>query len=219
MRVSTFEDHTGEVTVSPKTVTEGGSSFELKESHKISSADDVSDSLLSFFADRLKVHLRGKDVPYDHIDAVFALGGEDDLVRLLARVDALGQFLKTADGGNLLTAYKRAANIVRIEEKNDGKRHDGKVDEKLLELKQEKSLHKELKSTAAPIAQALKDEDFHAAMGLLAGLRKPVDVFFDHVTVNVDEAPLRENRLKLLSNISATMNRVADFSKIEGGER
>ncbi|MCH7865983.1 MAG: glycine--tRNA ligase subunit beta, partial [Proteobacteria bacterium] len=215
VRVSTFEDHTGEVTVSPKTVTEGGSSFELKESHKISSADDVSDSLLSFFADRLKVHLRGKDVPHDHIDAVFALGGEDDLVRLLARVDALGQFLKTDDGGNLLTAYKRAANIVRIEEKNDAKRYNGEVDENRLELKEEKSLHKELKSTAPEIAQALKDEDFHAAMGLLAGLRKPVDDFFDHVTVNCEDGELRENRLRLLSEISSALDDVADFSKIQ----
>ena len=178
-----------------------------------------TDDLLAFFADRLKVHLRGKDVPHDHIDAVFALGGEDDLMRLLARVDALGAFLKTNDGGNLLTAYKRAANIVRIEEKNDSKRYGSEVDEKLLELKEEKSLHKELKSTAPNIAQALKDEDFHAAMGLLAGLRKPVDDFFDHVTVNCEEEELRENRLRLLSEISSAMDNVADFSKIEGGER
>ena len=191
-------------------------------------ASGVSDSslpeplvndLLAFFADRLKVHLREKGVPHDHIDAVFALGGEGDLVRLLAQVDALGAFLKTADGGNLLTAYKRAANIVRIEEKKDGKRYDGVVNEKLLEMKEEMSLHTELKSTAPKIAQALKDENFRAAMGLLAGLRKPVDDFFDHVKVNCEDGELRENRLRLLSEISSALGDVADFSRIEGGER
>ncbi len=175
--------------------------------------------LLAFFAGRLKVHLREKGVPHDHIDAVFGLGGEDDLVRLLARVEALGAFLKTDDGGNLLVAYKRAANIVRIEEKNDARRYDSEVDEKLLELKEEKSLHKELKSTAPMIAQALKDENFHAAMGLLAGLRKPVDDFFDHVTVNCEDKALRENRLRLLFEISSALDDVADFSRIEGGDR
>ena len=182
-------------------------------------SDEVANDLLAFFADRLKAHLRGKDIPHDHIDAVFALGGEDDLVRMLARVDALGAFLKTADGENLLTAYKRAANIVSIEEKNDGKRYNGEVNENLLELKEEKSLHKELKSTAPKIAQALKDENFHAAMGLLAGLRKPVDDFFDHVTVNCEDGKLRQNRLRILSEISSALDDVADFSCIEGGER
>jgi glycyl-tRNA synthetase beta chain len=175
---------------------------------------DVAD-LLAFFADRLKVHLKEKGVRHDHIDAVFSLGGEDDLVRLLARVEALGAFLDTDDGGNLLVAYKRAANIVRIEEKKDAKRYDGDVDEKRLELKEEKSLHKELKSTAPTIAEALKDENFHAAMGQLAGLRKPVDDFFDQVTVNCEDEALRENRLRLLSEISSVLNDVADFSKIQ----
>ena len=128
-------------------------------------------------------------------------------------------FLNTKDGKHLLTAYKRAANIVRIEEKTDGKRYDNEVDEKLLELKEEKSLHRELKSTAPNIAKALKDENFHAAMGLLAGLREPVDEFFDHVTVNCEDEALRENRLRLLSKISSALDDVADFSKIEGGEK
>ena len=175
--------------------------------------------LLSFFADRLKVHLREQGVPHDHIDAVFALGGGDDPVRLLARVEALGAVLNTDDGGNLLVAFKRAANIVRIEEKKDGKHYDSEVDEKLLELKEEKNLHKELKSTAPTIAQALKDENFHEAMGQLAGLRKPVDDFFDQVTVNCEDEALRENRLRLLSEISSALDDVADFSKIEGRDK
>ena len=175
--------------------------------------------LLAFFADRLKVHKREAGVRHDHIDAVFSQGGEDDLMKLMARVDGLAGFLNTKDGKHLLTAYKRAANIVRIEEKNDGKRYDNEVDEKLLELKEEKSLHRELKSTAPNIAKALKDENFHAAMGLLAGLREPVDEFFDHVTVNCEDEALRENRLRLLSKISSALDDVADFSKIEGGEK
>ena len=181
--------------------------------------EPMVNDLLAFFADRLKVHLREKGVPHDHIDAVFALGGEGELVRLLAQVEALGAFLKTADGGNLLTAYKRAANIVRIEEKKDGKRYDGDVNEKLLDLKEERRLHTELKSAVPKIAQALKGENFHTAMELLAGLRKPVDDFFDHVTVNCEDGELRENRLRLLSEISSALDDVADFSRIEGGER
>ncbi|MAF95389.1 MAG: glycine--tRNA ligase subunit beta [Rhodospirillaceae bacterium] len=207
------------VPIGPKTVTKNGFSFQVKQVHKISSADVLADNLLAFFADRLKVHLREKGVRHDHVDAVFSQGGEDDLVRLLARVDGLAEFLNTEDGGHLLTAYKRAANIVRIEETNDGKRYDSEVDEKLLELKEEKSLHKKLKSTAPNIAEALKNENFLAAMGLLAGLRKPVDDFFDHVTVNCGDEALRENRLRLLYEISSSLDAVADFSKIEGGER
>jgi glycyl-tRNA synthetase beta chain len=214
-----LKDHidkgTVRVSTDPEKVTENGIGIQSKQSHKIRSVDVVSDDLLAFFADRLKVHLKGKRVSHDHIDAVFALGGEDDLVKLMARVDGLAGFLNTEDGKHLLTAYKRAANIVRIEEKNDGKRYNNEVDEKLLELKEEKSLHRELKSTAPNISEALKDENFHAAMGLLAGLREPVDDFFDHVTVNCEDEALRENRLRLLSEISSALDDVADFSKIQ----
>ncbi len=176
----------------------------------------VSAELLSFFADRLKVHLRESGVRHDLISAIFALGDEDDLVRLLARVEALGKFLETDDGANLLVAYRRAANIVRIEEKNDKTSHGGAPDESLLRQSEEKSLYRALAKAAKDSAGALEDEKFAPAMSALAGLRGPVDAFFDEVTVNCEDAGLRANRLKLLSRIRATMDHVADFSQIEG---
>jgi glycyl-tRNA synthetase beta chain len=173
-------------------------------------------ALLDFFADRLKVALREKGVRHDLISAVFALGGEDDLVRLLARVDALKRFLDIEDGANLLVAYRRASNIVRIEEKKDGKTYNSGVDGALLRQEEEKALHRALAASGEAGVRALESEDFMGAMGALAQLRAPVDAFFDKVTVNCDEADLRANRLRLLSEIRATLNRVADFSEIEG---
>jgi len=171
---------------------------------------------LEFFADRLKVHLRERGVRHDLIAAVFALGDEDDLVRLLARVDALGTFLKTEDGANLLVAYRRAANILRIEEKKDGRSYSGVPRPDLLQAAEERTLDKALHEAALRSAAALEVEDFAAAMRALAALRTPVDKFFDKVTVNTDDKELRENRLRLLSQIRDTLNRVADFSQIEG---
>ncbi|PIW27010.1 MAG: glycine--tRNA ligase subunit beta [Rhodospirillales bacterium CG15_BIG_FIL_POST_REV_8_21_14_020_66_15] len=173
-------------------------------------------SLLDFFADRLKVHLREQGVKHDHIDAVFALGGEDDLVRLLARVEALADFLGSDDGGNLLTAYRRAANILRIEEKKDGVSYAARPDDTLLTDDAEKTLYAALEEAAPAIADKVQAEDFTGAMAALAGLRAPVDAFFDKVTVNADDAKLRENRLKLLSMIRTALEGVADFSRIEG---
>ena len=175
--------------------------------------------LLDFFADRLKVHLREKGVRHDLISAVFEVGGEDDLVRLLARVEALGDFLETDDGANLLTAYRRAANIVRIEEKRDSARYDGAADETLLSQGQERALFDGLAEVRTKSAPALADEKFALAMSALARLRGPVDAFFDHVTVNCEEPALRVNRLRLLSQIRSTLSGIADFSRIEGGER
>jgi len=172
--------------------------------------------LLAFFADRLKVHLKEKGVRHDLISAVFALGGEDDLVRLMARVEALSGFLESDDGANLLTAYNRAVNIVAIEEKKDGASHGGKVKAKRLDAAEEKALHEALGTVEKDSAARLKAEDFTAAMTAMATLRAPVDAFFDHVTVNCEDAALRANRLKLLSHIGAVMGAVADFSKIEG---
>jgi glycyl-tRNA synthetase beta chain len=172
--------------------------------------------LLDFFADRLKVALREKGVRHDLVSAVFALGGEDDLVRLLARVDALKSFLASPDGANLLVAYRRASNIVRIEEKKDGKTYNSGVDGALLRQEEEKALHRALAASGEAGVHALESEDFTGAMGALAQLRAPVDAFFDKVTVNCEEAELRANRLRLLSEIRATLNRVADFSQIEG---
>jgi glycyl-tRNA synthetase beta chain len=180
-----------------------------------SPADKAAGDLLDFFAERLKVHLREKGVRHDLISAVFALGGEDDLVRLLARVDALGAFLKSQDGANLLTAYKRAANILKIEEKKDGP-HTGEVQDDRLEAAEETALLKALADTEADVAPLLVAEDFQGVMSRLALLRGPVDAFFDKVTVNASDKELRANRLRLLSRIRAVMDKVADFSKIEG---
>jgi glycyl-tRNA synthetase beta chain len=177
--------------------------------------------VLSFFADRLKVALRDQGVRHDLIAAIFALGNEDDLVRLLARVEALGAFLKTEDGANLLVAYRRAANILRIEEKKDGKTYSDPPDRELLRQAEEVMLAARLADATAQSAAALEKEDFGRAMAALAALRAPVDEFFNKVTVNVagnseGDRALRANRLRLLSQIRDTLNRVADFSQIEG---
>ncbi|MDI1285236.1 MAG: glycine--tRNA ligase subunit beta [Reyranella sp.] len=179
-----------------------------------------ADDLLAFFAERLKVQMREKGVRHDVVDAVLALGGEDDLVRLLARVEALQSFLGSEAGKNLLTAYGRAANIVRAEEKKDkalAARIAGKPDAALLEQAEEKAVAASLAEVERALASSLEAEDFAGAMNAFAGLRVPIDAFFDKVTVNVADKPeLRLNRLKLLNQIRATMDSVADFSKIEG---
>jgi glycyl-tRNA synthetase beta chain len=176
--------------------------------------DKFDDELLAFFADRLKVALREKGIRHDLIDAVFALGGEDDLVRLVIRVEALQEFLKSDDGANLLTGYKRAANILKIEEKKDKCEYRG-VPDGLVE-EDETELQAALVRTKADAAKALAKEDFAEAMRVLADLRVPVDRFFDKVTVNAKDKTLRENRLKLLAQIVETAHHVADFSKVEG---
>ncbi len=182
-------------------------------------AGRIAGDLLDFFADRMKVVLKESGVRHDLISAVFALDGEDDLVRLLARVEALGAFLKSDDGENLLVAYKRAANIVRIEEKRDGKTYANGFEPDLLVADEERNLAAYLDDATSGAKEALAQEDFTGAMSSIARLRRPVDDFFDHVTVNCEEAKLRENRLRLLSRIDATLDQVADFSRIEGGER
>jgi glycyl-tRNA synthetase beta chain len=175
-----------------------------------------SAKLLSFFADRLKVALREKGTRHDLIDAVFSLGNEDDLVRLVARVEALQAFLKTDDGANLLVAYRRAANILRDEEKRDKTSYDGEPDPELLSATEEKALFVELATASELIRAEVERERFVEAMGVMARLRPPVDAFFDKVTVNDKNPELRANRLKLLSRLRATLHLVADFSKIEG---
>ncbi|HEY2009727.1 MAG TPA: glycine--tRNA ligase subunit beta [Rhizomicrobium sp.] len=172
--------------------------------------------ILSFLADRLKVALKEKGVRHDLIDAVFSLGHEDDLVRLVARVEALQAFLKTDDGANLLAGYKRAANILKVEEKKDGKTFISEVSEALLSEPAEKSLFAALVKAKSAITPLLEKEDFSAAMQQMAALRVPVDAFFDGVKVNSDDKKVRENRLNLLASLRATLHQVADFSKIEG---
>ncbi len=171
-------------------------------------------ALLPFFADRLKVVLKERGVRHDLVDAVFALGGEDDLVRLLARVRALQDFLATPDGSNLLAAYKRAANILKIEEKRDGASYDGAPDATLLSLDEERALAEALMDAGSMVDPLIAAEDFQGAMAKYAELRPVVDAFFDKVTVNAEQADIRANRLRLLSRIPGTLNKIADFSRI-----
>jgi glycyl-tRNA synthetase beta chain len=183
-------------------------------------SDDIRDKalsdLLDFLADRLKVALREKGTRHDLIDAVFSLGNETDLVRLVARVEALQTFLKSDDGANLLTAYRRAANILKAEEKKDKTTFDGEPDPEALVLPEERALFVELATASEMIRGEVERERFVEAMSVMARLRKPVDAFFDKVTVNDKDVKLRENRLKLLARLRATLHQVADFSKIEG---
>ena len=176
----------------------------------------ISESLITFFADRLKVHLRSSGVRHDLIAAVFALGDEDDLVRLVSRVEALTRFLESDDGANLLAAHKRASNIVAIEEKNDSVRFDGAVDPALLTDANESALFESLTIVVAKIQPLLAEELYDDAMKVLAGLRNPVDKFFDAVTVNADDPATRQNRLHLLSQIGAAMGEIAEFNQVEG---
>ncbi|NQU60481.1 MAG: glycine--tRNA ligase subunit beta [Rhodospirillales bacterium] len=182
--------------------------------------EEVSKDLLSFIADRLKVHLRKKGVKHDHIDAVFLSEYHDDLVLLLDQVEALSDFLSTENGMNLLTAYRRAANILKIEEKKDGISYSEKPNPDFFVQDEEQALQNALNKDGSLALNFIEHSKFREGMAELAKLRAPVDAFFDHVTVNVEDEPaLRENRLKLLSGIRSAMNAVADFSKIEGGDK
>jgi glycyl-tRNA synthetase beta chain len=172
-------------------------------------------NLLEFFADRLKVHLRSEGARHDLIDAVFALGGQDDLVIMVKRVEALARFLDSDDGQNLLQGVRRASNILKIEEKRDGRRHDGVPDKNLLVQGEEKALASAIDRAEAQAKVAVGNEDFEAAMRAIAKLRAPVDAFFDKVTVNADDPSFRENRLRLLNRIRAATLAVADFARIE----
>jgi glycyl-tRNA synthetase beta chain len=172
--------------------------------------------LLAFFADRLKVYLRDAGARHDLIDAVFSLGNQDDLLMIVKRVEALSDFLATDDGQNLLAGVKRASNILRIEEKKDGRDFSGQPDAKLLVKGEEKDLHRAVSAAEANAKKAVAEEDFTAAMRHIAKLRGPVDAFFDKVTVNDNDPSYRENRLKLLNRIREATLAVADFSKIEG---
>ncbi len=171
--------------------------------------------LLAFFADRLKVQLRDQGARHDLVDAVFALGGQDDLLMVVRRVDALGKFLESDDGKNLLAGTKRAGNILSIEEKKDKRTFDGAPDASLYKLDEEKALAKAIDQVTTDTGAAVAKEDFAAAMSEMAKLRPAVDAFFDKVKVNDDDAKVRENRLKLLNEIRAATRAVADFSKIQ----
>jgi glycyl-tRNA synthetase beta chain len=192
--------------------------------------DELFDELMSFFSERLKVYLRERGARYDLIDAVFALPGQDDLLLIVSRVEALGRFLDTEDGTNLLAGYRRAANIVRAEEKNDGQgAFDGACDPRLLQDPAEKHLWEQIhnihRDTQRYLFIAERDAGrpecagqtpFEDAMKSLASLRPPVDEFFEQVTVNAENPQLRFNRLRLLNELRSAMHKIADFSKIAG---
>jgi glycyl-tRNA synthetase beta chain len=171
--------------------------------------------ILDFLAERLRVQLRAEGARHDVLAAVFAAGADDDLTRLLARTEAVAALLGSEDGANLLVAYRRAANILRIEERKDG-RHEGEPNRDLFRLPEEITLSEALHDTSERVVALLAQEDFAAAMAAMARLRSPLDAFFDKVTVNAPEPDLRLNRLRLLHKLRATVDRVADFAKIEG---
>jgi len=172
--------------------------------------------LLAFFADRLKVHLRDEGARHDLIDAVFALEGQDDLLMIVRRVEALGKFLETEAGANLLAGTTRAPIIRGSEEKKDGAPVEGRPHADHLVEPAEIQLAAAIDTARAAAETAVAAEDFESAMAALARLRAPVDRFFDEILVNADDAALRANRLKLLAEIRAATLAVADFSKIAG---
>jgi len=193
----------------------GRDSFGLS-AWKGKNVDQKCVDLLAFFADRLKVQLREQGARHDLVDAVFALEGQDDLLMVVRRVEALGKFLDTDDGKNLLAGTKRASNILAIEEKRDKRTFEGGPNPALYSLAEERALADATDLVKVEASVAVMNEDFAAAMSYMAQLRPAVDAFFDKVKVNDDDPKVRENRLKLLNEIRSATRAVADFSKIEG---
>ena len=177
---------------------------------------DVSGEVLEFVADRLKVYLRSRQLRHDLIDAVFSGAGDSDLTRLVRRIEALGSFLASPDGGDLLEVYRRATRILQIEETKDGRAFTGDINRSLLKEDAERSVAAALVMTEAAVAESLAAEDFASAMQTLASLRAPLALFFDTVIVNADAHDVRENRLELLGHVRQSIDRVADFSRIGG---
>ncbi len=172
--------------------------------------------LLAFLHDRLKVHLREQGIRHDVIDAVLAMPGADDLTLLVKRAEALGDFLKTEDGENLVQGFRRANNILTQAEAKDGVEYSFGPDPKLAETEEERALFKALDQSEAAIVPAMQAEDFAAAMRAMAALRAPIDAFFDAVQINTENQILRRNRLNLLHRIRATCLQVADLGRVEG---
>lgn len=185
----------------------------------VESKDATVDQLIAFFMDRLKVIMRDQGISHDVIDAAFAEAEEDDLLNLVSKTKALTEFLDTEDGSNLLSAYKRASNILSAEEKKDGITYEDSPNEGLFEQPQEKALYKVLEEIRIPVTDALKDERYVDAMAELSKLRNAVDAYFDEVMVNADDSEIRKNRLHTLSRIRTRMDSVAQFSVVEGPSR
>jgi glycyl-tRNA synthetase beta chain len=185
----------------------------VQDEHK--AGKDRIFGLLDFIVDRLEVQFRAIGARHDLIQAALSIQLEDDILRILRRVEALGKFLDTDDGKNLLAGTKRASNILSIEEKKDKRNFDGAPDVSLYRLDEEKALAKAIDQAKAEASAAVAKEDFAGAMSAMAKLRPAVDAFFDKVKVNDDDAKVRENRLKLLNEIRSATRAVADFSKIQ----
>jgi glycyl-tRNA synthetase beta chain len=195
-------------------IRENGLRLRLRALFQQAGAGDSTSALMDFIADRLRVQLRTEGARHDVLSAVFAAGSDDDIVRLLARTDAVTAFLASADGRDLLAGARRAANILRVEDKKDGP-HTGDVDEALLGEDAERALNDQLTHLEV-VERFIGTERFSDAMTILAQLRPHLDAFFDHVTVNDPNPELRRNRLRLLARVGAAMALAADFSRIEG---
>ncbi len=187
----------------------------LKRQLKNTADEDTLQELLSFILERLRVQLRAEGARHDVLNAVLGAGSDDDVVRILTRTDAVAAFLASEDGVNLLAAYRRAANILRIEDKKDGP-HVGAIETSLLEAEEEQQLAAKLAQAAPAVATAVAAERYGDAMQALAELRTPIDTFFTTIQVNADRPELRRNRLRLLAAIRAAMDLAADFARIEG---
>jgi glycyl-tRNA synthetase beta chain len=190
-------------------------SDEVAKEEAETAGDRVFD-LVDFFVDRLEVQFRAIGARHDLIRAALSIQLEDDLLLIVRRVEALARFLDTEDGKNLLAGYKRATNIIRIEEKRDNKRYFGPIDPALLSKPFEEYIWNTIQSTIVEAKDHIAQEHFEDAMEALSTLRPAVDTFFEKVTVNVDDKQLRENRLRLLNKIREATHAVADFSRIEG---
>ena len=179
-------------------------------------AQEIATDLLSFLHDRLKVHLRDQGIRHDVIDACLAMPGNDDLVLLVRRAEALAAFLKTEDGENLLQGFKRAANLLAQAEAKDGVEYSFGADPKWAEYDEERAIFAALDAAEARIRPAMEREDFGEAMSALAALRAPLDAFLTAAQVNTENQVIRRNRLNLLSRIRKLCLEVADLTKIEG---
>lgn len=188
----------------------------LDPSALMGNAAPKASDLLSFFHDRLKVHLRDEGIRHDVIDACLAMPGSDDLTLLVRRAEALSGFLGTDDGENLLQGFKRANNILTQAEEADGVEYSFGADEKFADTPEEKALFAALDTAEKRIKSAMQKEEFEEAMGAMAALRAPIDAFFEAVQVNSENQLLRRNRLNLLSMIRTTCQSVADLTKLEG---
>ena len=210
-------DHGIPIFVAPQTGSSGELTrvFRATDAVELPKAAALGRELMDFLADRLRVQLRAEGTRHDVVTAVLGAAPDDDLNRLLRRADSVRAFVESEAGANLLAAHRRAANILRIEEKRDGHAYDTGYERHLLKAHEEEALAAALEAAAARIELDLSAEDFERAMEAMATLRAPVDAFFDKVIVNDPAPELRRNRLKLLARLRAAMDAVADFSKIE----